>query len=102
MDINTEYEIFASEGFEALYSQKSTFIKCKSTTNNYERIVSVKEGVVDHGGFRTKFKNGSECLGNVTAIKAIILYMDIKNRIYMFDNGNVMQWNNNLQWEENK
>ena len=101
MKANVKYKLFSNEGKEALHSSKPAFIKCKSTNGDYETIVAVKDGVVHRAsGFRTKFKNGSECLGKVISTNVTIMYMGEKMVIY--SNGNMKQWKKDLIWEDMK
>ena len=101
MDGNVKYKLFSNEGKEALQSPKPVFIRCKSTNEDYETIVAMKDGVVHlDSGFRTKFKNGSECLGKVISTNVEIMYMGEKMVIY--SNGNMKQWKKDLVWEDIK
>ena len=101
MDENVKYKLFSNEGKEALHSSRPVFIKCKSTIEDYETIVAMKDGVVHlASGFRTKFKSGSECLGKVMSTNVTIMYMGEKMVIY--SNGNMKQWKKDLIWEDMK
>ena len=104
MDENVKYKLFSNEGKEALQSPKPAFIKCKSTNDDYETIVAVKDGVVHRAsGFRTKFKNGSECLGKVTPANFLILYIKaVSKEMEIYSNGKIMQWKKDLVWEDTK
>ena len=104
MDENVKYKLFSNEGKEALQSPEPAFIKCKSTNDDYESIVAFKDGFVHRAsGFRTKFKNGSECLGKVTSTNVLILYIKaVSNEMEIYSNGNVSQWKKDLVWKDTK